>query len=524
MNLDRISIEPRQRNQWEAIDLGFIMARKWFLPLFLGWLIPMITIALITIIFLYDYLWIAGLIIWWLKPLFDRIPLFIASHALFGEKITLAQAIQNIPSLWRIDLLPWLTWRRLNATRSFDMPITLLEHLKGKRRQQRLKILQYRNTGAAMWLTLVCVHMEMLIIFGALALAALLLPSEANINVAELIMEESTLNDWVSFLLSLLAMALIAPFYTMAGFALYISRRIELEAWDVEIRFRHLAKKHYKGTGIQASALITIIALFLLFQPISVFADLTNNVEQYSVPQQEKTNVFIENERQSKNLIQEILAGDDFHLRKDVTHWRLKGEESSDESEDRLPEWLIQLVEIFEHLLKGESETKKHDPVKIAWLLEALLWIVALSLIIYVVYRYRVSISRILNIKTRTVKQTPKAEILFGLDVRQDSLPLNIPDQVMLLCANNDFRQALSLLYRATLSNLMHQHDLTFYDSHTEGECVVIVQGIGDLILSQFAHDLTLRWQGLAYGHMRPDQADIQLLCDRWKRIFNNEK
>ncbi|MFT7186169.1 MAG: hypothetical protein ACI84K_001562, partial [Pseudohongiellaceae bacterium] len=180
MNLDRISIEPRQRNQWEAIDLGFIMARKWFLPLFLGWLIPMITIALITIIFLYDYLWIAGLIIWWLKPLFDRIPLFIASHALFGEKITLAQAIQNIPSLWRIDLLPWLTWRRLNATRSFDMPITLLEHLKGKRRQQRLKILQYRNTGAAMWLTLVCVHMEMLIIFGALALAALLLPSEAN--------------------------------------------------------------------------------------------------------------------------------------------------------------------------------------------------------------------------------------------------------------------------------------------------------------------------------------------------------
>jgi len=70
----------------------------------------------------------------------------------------------------------------------------------------------------------------------------------------------------------------------------------------------------------------------------------------------------------------------------------------------------------------------------------------------------------------------------------------------------------------------MHQHDLTFYDSHTEGECVVIVQGIGDVTLSQFSHDLTLRWQSLAYGHMRPDQADIQLLCDRWKRIFDNEK
>ena len=35
-----------------------------------------------------------------------------------------------------------------------------------------------------------------------------------------------------------LIMAAVAPFYCAGGFMLYISRRIELEGWDIEICFR----------------------------------------------------------------------------------------------------------------------------------------------------------------------------------------------------------------------------------------------------------------------------------------------
>ena len=39
-------------------------------------------------------------------------------------------------------------------------------------------------------------------------------------------------------LLVLFVLSAVAPFYVAGGFMLYISRRIELEGWDIEICFR----------------------------------------------------------------------------------------------------------------------------------------------------------------------------------------------------------------------------------------------------------------------------------------------
>ena len=36
-----------------------------------------------------------------------------------------------------------------------------------------------------------------------------------------------------------LAVLFIEPFYVAAGFAMYLNRRAELEAWDIEQEFRH---------------------------------------------------------------------------------------------------------------------------------------------------------------------------------------------------------------------------------------------------------------------------------------------
>ena len=41
----------------------------------------------------------------------------------------------------------------------------------------------------------------------------------------------------------LLATALLAPFWASCGFMLYISRRIELEAWDLELGLRALNQR-----------------------------------------------------------------------------------------------------------------------------------------------------------------------------------------------------------------------------------------------------------------------------------------
>jgi thiosulfate reductase cytochrome b subunit len=39
-------------------------------------------------------------------------------------------------------------------------------------------------------------------------------------------------------LLYMAVVAVLEPFYVAAGFAMYLNRRVELEAWDIEQEFR----------------------------------------------------------------------------------------------------------------------------------------------------------------------------------------------------------------------------------------------------------------------------------------------
>ncbi|MEW8458808.1 MAG: hypothetical protein AB2653_00720, partial [Candidatus Thiodiazotropha endolucinida] len=81
MDLTRIAIKLRPRQAWESIDLGFAMARKWFMPLWSLWLcsaLPMmVVLALLPL-----PLWSAGLILWWFKPLYEPTLLYWLSRRL----------------------------------------------------------------------------------------------------------------------------------------------------------------------------------------------------------------------------------------------------------------------------------------------------------------------------------------------------------------------------------------------------------------------------------------------------------
>ena len=81
--------------------------------------------------------WIAGLVpwmalaMWWLKPVFDRIPLFVLSRAVFGEAT-------HWGDLWRArrqvlggQLLRTLAWRRFSPWRAYTQPIEQLEGQRG---------------------------------------------------------------------------------------------------------------------------------------------------------------------------------------------------------------------------------------------------------------------------------------------------------------------------------------------------------------------------------------------------------
>lgn len=518
MDLSKLTIEPRLRQPWEAVDLGILLTQRWFWPMFWSWVIPATIVATICLLIFGSESYWPLLIIWWLKPLFDRGPLLFASRALFNEHIPLGTLLKQLPSAWARDILPWLTWRRLSPARSFVMPVTQLEGLKGKGREKRLSVLQRTDSSAGAWLTIAGVHIETVISMGLFALLVIMTPQQNDIGLTELLAIENNTYDLLSSFLTILAMALVAPFYSTAGFTLYISRRIELEAWDVEIRFRHLVEKQTQKSPT-SSALLSLTGPLLLCAALTTTSLLPQPVlaaENINDP------VYVDSQSDARALIDDIMSGDDFEGTKTVKRWRLK--ESNDDQEDEdLPSWLQWLLDKLESLFDANESNQSGDFSTLAKVLEVALWIAVACLLIFVLYRYRHAIK---NFAHRSGEQEApvSAEVLFGLDLRETSLPDDIPAEVRSLYEQQQFRQALSLLYRATLSKFIHQHQCVFSDSDTEGECLTIIQQQVGENLGQFAQQLTQRWQLQAYAHRETSAEVIAQLLTQWQELFTDEQ
>ena len=122
MNLNEITANIRLRTPWESIDLGFSIVQKWWISIYLPFAILTFGIAsVLYFIFPKDNLWIASLIFWWLKPLYDRLVLHILSHKLFNDELSSWEVFSALPSLiWNTGFFQSLTFRRLSLSRGFQ--------------------------------------------------------------------------------------------------------------------------------------------------------------------------------------------------------------------------------------------------------------------------------------------------------------------------------------------------------------------------------------------------------------------
>ena len=524
MNLDRISIEARARSPWEAIDLGFIMARQWWKSIFLSWFIPSFTLFVILSVAFPQQSWLAYTVVWWLKPFWDRGPLYIASRRLFGEEVSLKEVLLKLPSLYKIDWFLWLTFRRFSLARSFNMPLTVLEQLKGSDRSARLAVLDRQNSSAPTWLTIAGMHFEAVLLFGILMFAYLLTPETADVNFSDIFEEQGFALMLFYNVLTYLSMSIVGPFYVLAGFSLYVNRRISLEAWDIEIRFRHLASslsRHSRPIGNTLLGLVLCMCLQFTMPTEAEAADLPiTATDIVSDSSQQSTENTATDATIAKTQIMEILSTDEFHQREVVSGWRLKN--IDDDSLDESPEWVESFVKFIEDLFDSMSWLAELF-INISPYIEYILWGVVITLIILVALYYRRSIHRLVQ-QAKSQNSEPTAPTaMFGLDLRQESLPDNIPASVRQLWAENNQREAIGLLYRALLSTLIHQHGFAFADGNTEGECAAIVRKRGVDKLSRYMQRLTRCWQQLAYGHLLPEYKQVDALCNEWEVLFSHE-
>ena len=185
-------------------------------------------------------MWIPTLAIWMLKPWLDRTVLFALSRAAFGQATTPADLWAATASGVVVATAAHLDAASLVALASLTGPAYQLEGLSGGRlrkrvRQVRLARAVLRNVGDG------CLQSggDLPVLFALLSLFGWFAPEGMQIDFTQIFDP-----DWqreLQFVIALgyaAAVAIVEPFYVAAGFGMYLNRRVELEAWDIEQEFR----------------------------------------------------------------------------------------------------------------------------------------------------------------------------------------------------------------------------------------------------------------------------------------------
>ncbi len=495
MNLDKIQVNACLRSGWQAVDLGFLMARAWWKPLFLACAVPVLILFVPLAILMPTHpLWIA-FTVWWLKPFWERLPLYLASRKLFDDDPSFPEIRARARRLFLFDAFPFLLWRRFSVQRAFNAPVSVLEELKGANRRKRLQVLHGRYSDVAFATQLVCFCFELILGFGLVVMLAFFTPDFLAPRVYDSFDELTLAGGWIYCVAACIAMILVMPFHTMGGFALYLNRRIELEAWDIEISFRNLASRKRRSASGLAGAAVTLVLVGLLALGAPSRGEAATRHDRES----------------AAALINQVLQGPDFGTEKTVRKWRFK--DWGDEDEDSVPEWLIEFIEWW------EENVDIDDIPSAAGLLKFLLIAGFILLVLFLLRRYQGPLSGLVR---RRFEEAPP-EVLFGLDVTPESLPTDVPTEVRTLWGEGQYREAIGLLYRASLSRLIDRHELAFRASHTEAECAALVAQQGIESVSRFFDDLTQVWRRLAYGHQLPPAEKIEALCVDWSREMSDE-
>jgi len=317
---------------------------------------------------------------------------------------------------------------------------------------------------------MVWLHFEAALIMSAGAMAGLLLPAGLErapggedpllSGLADL-MKMASVSDALIYAAVIL---LLEPFYVAAGFGLYLNRRTLLEGWDIEVALRRIAERY------AAPAMIFLSVLTAVWWPQPVVAQQKNPKEE----------------------IAEVLKAPEFGHYRESTRWeRIDPAKPSDAKAPDLSFW---------HVI-GYALAKAA---------EVALWVVAIGALGYALWWLARQIPRMDDAR-REVYEPPAA--LFGMELAPDTLPADVPEAAARLAAAGKLRDALSLLYRGALSELVHKHGVQLLSSHTEGEAVRLAG------MTYFA-TLVDAWRRCAYASRVPPLEEIKSLADTYKAAF----
>lgn len=331
---------------------------------------------------------------------------------------------------------------------------------------------------------------------------------------------------------------LLHPFYVGAGFGVYLNRRTRLEGWDLEIAFKRLSQRlsqrMTQGPAQQSDqrlatpqtesspgrspsrtgAVLGVFFLVLLGGPMLAEGASVPDEESVAVEEVEETARAEapwdgDPEDDPRRLMAEVMELPELAQRENVERWRfrwnlfdwLEGAEDTSSERNLFMEVLALLVGIL---------------IRFS---EPLMWLGALCLLFILLrtaWRYLPDPDHLGR------ESQPVPELLFGLDLRPESLPNDIPETAQELWRKGQTTAALSLLYRGALARLGAE-GVVLRESFTEDDCVRSARKEVTGERADFFAELTRTWQQVAYAHRLPEVETVGRLWNCWGEHFGGE-
>ena len=457
-NIPTAKLALRHRTNFEAIGAGALLARKFWLELLAGWLVVAVPVF-IVVWFIPNLFW-SIVLLWFFKPLYERIPLRFIASKLFDQQ---ASARQTLRTIFMGDTWLWLSLFRFFPGRSTHTPIAALENTESApiRVDQRRRLIRDRIIGYYLILHLLMFFMEISLVVFFIAIIDWvwsiifsITPELPTINQQVLLEITSSGGGQLLKTLVFISFAVLAPFYICCGFAIYLNKRIELEGWDIDLGFRRLIGR--------ISMVLIVSVLFL-----------TTGEQSFAQVQPEITAGAQELHETVGNEIEKI-----YHEK---------------------------VVTIRKQRQLREQETQDDVPVSnsglgslLAKIVQLLIISAIIALIVFLLWQLRkLDFSRF-KLRKRD-RGTPHTRIVEDIYQKLE-LPENIVASSREAWESGDYREAVSLLYRGALYCLVARFDCPINLSHTEASCMQLVGQNVPGVLSAFT-SITECWQLVAYAH-----------------------
>ena len=239
MKAEQLQLALRPRPAYEAVDLGVAMTQRSgrsLLRAYLPFAVLLVVACGATVEIAH---WLPSLLLWWCLPWLDRTLLDIYARQAFGDSTTFADAWEARRRAPWIPMLEWLTIWRLSWWRAYSMPVGQLEGQTGSARRQRVAAILRVHRGAAMMMQGMFSWIEFFLMGGLIALIPWMTPGLHPFGDIEWLSSDALATRLLMYAAHACAVLFVEPFFVAAGFAMYLNRRVELEAWDVEQDLRH---------------------------------------------------------------------------------------------------------------------------------------------------------------------------------------------------------------------------------------------------------------------------------------------